>query len=151
MTKAFNFPLQKVLNVRTMVEDAKAIELQKAQAEIERERQNLSSIQAEKETAVQSDKTADTGGQLSLHQLSNRMEYVDQLNEQIEKQGEVIARSQEDAEVQRQAFVQASKEKMVIEKLKEHHQEAFKKKSNQDQVKAESEVASRISQNESGL
>lgn len=151
MTKSFNFPLQKVLDVRTMVEDAKAIELQKAQAEIEREKQHLARIQSEKDALIGEASVAGEKGEISLQSLNNRREYVEQLSTQIEEQGETVAKSQEAAEEQRLAFVQASKEKMVIEKLKEHHKDAFRKKMNQDQVKNESEVASRISQNEGRL
>ena len=148
MTKSFNFPLQKVLDVRTMVEDAKAVELQKAQAETERIRQQLRATEAEKDALVNGDSSdSQEDGSVTLQDLNSRMAYVDQLSEEIEKQGEAVVKSEEDSEEQRIAFVQASKEKMVLEKLKEQHKGAFKKKANQEQVKVESEVASRIVQN----
>ncbi len=147
MTKAFNFSLQKVLDVRTMAEDTQAIELQKAQAKTERQKLNLASTEAEKDSIVNSTQ-ADSGNEsLSLHDLNSRMAYVDQLTDKIEQQGEAVKKSQEESEAQRIAFVKASKEKMVLEKLKEQHKDAFKKKANQEQVKVESEVASRVAQN----
>ena len=80
--------------------------------------------------------------------MNNRMAYVEQLTDEIVKQGKVVVKSEESTEEQRVAFVQASKEKMVMEKLKEHHKEVFKKKINQEQVKSESEVAARIARKE---
>jgi len=144
MTKAFNFTLQKVLDVRTMVEDAKAIELQKAHAETEREERTLAKIKAKKNAIVTGETEPGIEHQPSLHELNNRTAYVEQLTKKIELQGKAVVKSQEEAEIQRLKFVQASKEKMAIEKLKEHHQDAFRKKMNQVQVKLESEVASRI-------
>ncbi len=149
MTKAFNFPLQKVLDVRTMIEDAKAIELQKAQAETEREKQSLNQIKAEKDALINTSDNAQES--VSLMSLNQRTAYSEQLDDKIEEQNQIIEKSEQETEEQRQAFVQASKDKMVIEKLKENHKDAFKKKANQDQVKNESEVAARISQNEGGL
>ncbi len=148
MTKAFNFSLQKVLDVRAMVEDAKAIDLQKAQAETQLEKQKLASTQAEKDAIVQSKTKNNQDQNITLHSLNNRMAYVEQLTDEIVKQGKVVVKSEESTEEQRVAFVQASKEKMVMEKLKEHHKEVFKRKVNQEQVKSESEVAARIARKE---
>jgi len=145
MTKSFNFSLQKVLNVREMVEDTKAVELKKAQAIIDHENQKLDQTRAEKNALLKKGSEPDTQETMSLQHLNNRTAYADQLTDKIEEQREVIEKSKQDAEEHRLAFVKASRDKMVIEKLKEHHKDAFRKKMNQEQVKVESEVAARIS------
>ncbi len=150
MTKAFNFSLQKVLDIREMVEDTKAMDLQKAQAETELEQQKLSQVQTEKSDLVQGSRRTDDGGSITIQELSNRTAYADQLTEKIEQQGEAVATSQVKTDEQRQVYIKASKDKMVMEKLKEHHHEAYRKKINQDQVKVESEIAARTSR-EGGL
>ncbi len=147
MTKVFNFSLQKILDVRTSIEDNKAIDLQKARAETVRKKQSLALIHAEKNAIVSSDSADPKPENVSLLELSNRTAYVEQLTEKMEKQGEAVRQSQAETEARRIAFIQASKEKMVIEKLKDKHLETYRRKLNQDQVKNESEVASRISQN----
>lgn len=148
MKRAFNFSLQKVLDVRSMVEESKAIELQKAKAETEIEKQKLVAVQAEKESLVQGEASSSDERDVTLHELSNRRAYVDQLTDKIKEQGESVSSSEEKAEVHRDEYIKASKDKMVIEKLKEHHQETFRKKLNQDQVKEESELASRMNKTE---
>ena len=148
MTKAFNFSLQKVLDVREIVEDAKAVELQKAQADTELEKQRLALVKTEKADMVNgSDEVADIQN-ISVGALSNRTAYVDQLSDKIKQHNEAVTISQLKTDEQRQLYIEASKDKMVMEKLKEHHHDAFKKKINQDQVKAESEIAARTSQSE---
>lgn len=146
MSKIFNFRLQKVLDMRSMVEDAKAIDLKKAQATTARKKQALEATQAEKDAMIRGDDASAPRDDLSLQELNNRMAYVEQLTERIEQEDQAVNKSQEQTEEQRIAFIQASKEKMVIEKLKEHHQEAFRKSTNRQEVKNENEVASRISQ-----
>ncbi len=145
MTKGFNFSLQKVLNVREMVEDTKAVELKKAQAITEHEKQKLEQTQAEKDALLEGNYSSDEQEHMTLLQLNNRTAYADQLTHKIQEQREAVAQSKQNAEEHRLAFVKASREKRVIEKLKEHHRDAFKKKMNQEQVKVESEVAARIS------
>ncbi len=147
MTKSFKFSLQKILDVRASIEDNKAIDLQKARAETERKKQSLASIHAEKDAIVSPEAVNPRPENTSLQELSNRTAYVEQLTNKIEKQGEAVKKSQAETEARRIAFIKASKEKMVIEKLKDQHLEVYRRKLNQDQVKNESEVASRISQN----
>ncbi|MEA3285997.1 MAG: flagellar export protein FliJ [Candidatus Marinimicrobia bacterium] len=148
MTKAFNFSLQKVLDIRGIVEDAKAADLQKAQAETELEKQRLTLVQTEKENLVNSSDEAAHTGSVTIGELSNRTAYVDQLSDKIKEHDEAVATSELKTDEQRQLYIKASKDKMVMEKLKEHHHDAFKKKNNQDQVKEESEIAARTIQNE---
>jgi len=148
MSKAFNFSLQKVLDVREMVEDKKAMGLQKAQAETDQEKRILASIEAEKERVAHPEETQDSSEGVSLQSLTTRSAYLDQLNDKIEDQSSQVSISEETAEEKRQEYIYATKEKMVLEKLKENHREVYKKKNNQIEIKEESEIASRISRNE---
>ena len=148
MTKAFNFSLQKVLDIREIVEDAKAADFQKAQADTELEKQRLALIQAEKVDLVNGNEATEDEQNLTVRDLSNRTAYVDQLSEKIKQHDAAVTASQQRTDEQRQIYIKASKDKMVIEKLKEHHHSAFKKKTKQDMVKVESEIAARASHNE---
>ncbi len=143
--KMFKFSLQKVLDVRCMIEDAKAIEMKKSQAEIIVNKQALTKTQCEKDSIIAKGKAGSEPGQITLHSLHNRSDYVDQLTSKIIDQGTIVEKSEELAEEKRLSLVEASKHKNAIEKLKEHHEEKFRKKLNQDVSKIENEVAARIS------
>ncbi len=142
--KMFKFSLQKVLDVRCMIEDAKAIEMKKSQAEILLNKQALSVTQCEKDGIIANGKAGSVPGRVTLHSLYNRSDYVDQLSSKITDQGDMVEKSEEQAEEKRLSLVEASKHKNAIEKLKEHHEEKFRKKLNQDVSKIENEVAARI-------
>jgi len=142
--KMFKFSLQKVLDVRCMIEDAKAIEMKKSQAEILLNKQALSKTQCEKDGIIAKGKAGSEPGRITLQSLYNRSDYVDQLTSKITDQGDMVEKSEERAEEKRLSLVEASKHKNAIEKLKEHHEEKFRKKLNQDVSKIENEVAARI-------
>ena len=82
---------------------------------------------------------------ITLHSLHNRTDYVDQLTSKITDQGILVEKSEERAEQKRLSYVKASTHKNAIEKLKERHQEKFRKTVNQEVAKIENEVAARIS------
>lgn len=144
MAKAFKFSLQKVLDVREMNEDKKARSLQQAQAEIIEEKQKLAAIEAEKDETSHPTEDED----VNLHTLNARTAYMGQLNDQIEEQHSEIDRCQEKAALKREDYIQASKDKMVLEKLRDNHKEVHRKKTNQTLMKEESEIAGRIAKAE---
>lgn len=144
MAKAFKFSLQKVLDVREMNEDKKAQSLQKAQTEIEEEKQKLAAIEAEKVETSTSPEDED----VNLHTLNARTAYLEQLNDQIENQNSEIHRCEENAALKRKDYIKASQDKMVLEKLRETHKEVHRKKSNQILMKEESEIAGRVAKGE---
>jgi len=145
MTRNFNFSLQKVLDVREIIEETRAMALQKAQADTKSKQQQLQKTQDEKQSVVinpAEDRQSDAD--ISLIDLNARTAYLDQLSKKIEAEHESVTRSQARTDQRRVAYIQASKEKMIMEKLKERHHDRFKKKRNQDQVKDESEIANRM-------
>ena len=115
--KMFKFSLQKVLDVRCMIEDAKAIEMKKSQAEILLNKQALSVTQCEKDGIIANGKAGSVPGRVTLHSLYNRSDYVDQLSSKITDQGDMVEKSEEQAEEKRLSLVEASKHKNAIEKL----------------------------------
>ena len=142
MSKRFKFSLQKVLEVRAVLEDKRAEELQKAHAEEEHQHQQLQALQDEKQTLTQTHDQEST----SLQALNARTAYLDQLSERIGAQKVSLQQTQECTEQARQAYVQATKDRKVLEKLKASHQAEFMKKNNQTEIMADSEVANRITQ-----
>ena len=147
MTKAFTFSLQKVLDVREVMEESKAMDLQKAQADTELKKQRLLETQAEKAALVSPESKAEVDSDVKLTDLNTRTAYLGQLRAKIAEQNQDVAQSKAEEEVKRQAYVEASKDKKVMERLKEKHRDKFKKKQNQEAVKEESEVAGRMSAN----
>ena len=147
MSKGFNFTLQKVLDVRTIVEDKKAAILRKAHAETELERKKLAAIQAEKRSIAQVEPGEEDTAP-SLQSLNTRSAYMDQLTHEIEDQSRQVDASELRAARKRDEFIKATKDKMVLEKLKDTHKENYRKKANQAEIKIDSEVASRVVQRE---
>jgi len=128
-----------------MIQDAKAIEMKKSQAEIMVNKQALSKTQYEKDSILAKKKSGSEPERITLHSLHNRTDYVDQLTSKITDQGILVEKSEERAEQKRLSYVKASTHKNAIEKLKERHQEKFRKTVNQEVAKIENEVAARIS------
>ena len=82
MTK-FNFPLQKLLNLKKYHEDQKSIELGHAQAKLNKEEYQLNIFKDMKKALFAGDDFISS----NLNAIRSSNEYLIQINNQIEKQG----------------------------------------------------------------
>lgn len=146
MVKVFQFPLQKVLNLKEMIEETKAIELQNSKAFLKREQKKLENLETSKHYLLDI-KTENDIKQtnLNLNNLQVSMEYISQLTDMISTQTINVNNSNKSVDKTRNNLIEASKNTKIIEKLRERHLEVYKKNNRKREVKKDSEIAIRVS------
>jgi len=146
MAKAFNFSLQKVLDLRKHEEDQRSIELTKAQQKLMNEEIRLKKLNQSKEEVLQKDSTeSDSEVDISLTELKVTTQYIEQMNEEITLQKDQVKKSNKTVEKNRENLLSAVKNKKVVELLKERYSEKYRKIRNLEATKNESEIALRVS------
>jgi len=145
MGKSFQFPLQKVLNVRQIIEDRQAVALKKSQASLNREKKQLKDLSEKKHAQIEIDENVCTDQvKLSLNGLKVSVDYISQLNDKITSQIEVVKKSNEKMEEKREVLINASKDKKIVEKLRENQLTDYKIINRKNESKEESEIALRV-------
>jgi len=146
MAKFIQSAIQTVLNLRGRIEEAKAIALRKSALALEREKEILERIAAEKFSEINEIKNDDDNREtLSLNQLQVSSEYVTQLNEKITSQTDEVDKKSHNHESNRNELLDASRNRKVVEMLHDRRQEEFSKSVRKKEEKNESEIALRIS------
>jgi len=146
MAKAFNFSLQKVLDLRKHEEDQRSVELTKAQQKLMNEEIRLKKLNQSKEEVLQKDSTeSDSEVDISLTELKVTNQYIEQMNEEITLQKDQVKKSNKTVEKNRENLLSAVKNKKVVELLKERYSEKYRKIRNLEATKNESEIALRVS------
>ncbi len=140
MAKAFRFSLQKVLDFRRNIETQQAVELSAARAELNLNKHKLQGLHQKKSGFLSS---LDEN-QTSLQNLKIQKSYLDQLSGEIRLQQENVARSDQTVKEKIEKLVEVSRDKKIVEKLRERHLEGHQKKVKQDEVKFQDEVAQRV-------
>lgn len=142
MAKAFQFRLQKILDVKKQLENLISVDLKRSQAELELEQRVVEELHQSKEEILNGNNHSEE--ELSLSQIQLAMAYIQQLNEMIEKQNEVVKEKEQLVEATREKLIKVSQEKKVVEKLKERHWVEHKKEARKKEMVKESELAQRI-------
>jgi len=146
MAKAFNFSLQKVLDLRKHEEDQRSVELTKAQQKLMNEEIRLKKLNQSKKEVLQKDSTeSDSEVDISLTELKVTNQYIEQMNEEITLQKDQVKKSNKTVEKNRENLLSAVKNKKVVELLKERYSEKYRKIRNLEATKNESEIALRVS------
>jgi len=145
MTKRFNFSLQKLLEIRDRRENSQSHEFKCTHNDMVNEKTKLTDIQDRKDIAIAEGSDDDGAGRVSLNQIRVSSSYVDQLSVEINEQEKIVEGSELKMEKARDDLIEASKEKMIIEQLRDRHISEYTKKNNKDERKQESETAQRIS------
>lgn len=140
MAKAFRFSLQKVLDLRRNIETQQAIELSAARAKLNLHKNKLHSLNQKKSSFLSSL----DGNQINLQNLKIQESYLEQLSGEIKQQKESVARSDLTVKEKTEKLVEVSRDKKIVEKLRERHLENHQKKAKQDAVKFQDEVAQRV-------
>ncbi|MBD3174650.1 MAG: flagellar export protein FliJ [Armatimonadia bacterium] len=121
-SKPFQFSLQKVLEYRVHLEDTLRTEL----AELRRERAMLVERREQLETEVAERVQRLTAGEFDVLQVKMTTHYVNRLEGLIQHTRQRIAEMDEAIEEKRQALVEASRNRKVMEKLKETAYEEYR-------------------------
>ncbi len=123
--KKFKFKLETVLKVKTRVEDLRKLELREAELRREEARLELCRCQEEVEANIRIYREK-FQQRINPEEANNYHLYLTWLNRQVDlAMLKLQERDQEVAE-QRQRLIEASKEKKILEKLKEKAYQAFK-------------------------
>jgi flagellar FliJ protein len=121
-SKPFQFRLQKVLEYRVHLEDTLRTEL----AELRRERAMLVERREQLEAEVAERVQRLTAGEFDVLQVKMTTHYVNRLEGLIQHTRQRIAEMDEAIEEKRQALVEASRNRKVMEKLKETAYEEYR-------------------------
>ena len=141
MPKVFQFSLQKVLNLREMVENTRAQKLKKSQAVLKNEQTRLNDIKNKKADFFEGSQTQGSEEQISITDLQISQGYLDHLNKKIEDQTSIVSESLEKVAADRQEVLAAAKEKMILDKLKERQQSQHQKTLRKKEIQNGSELA----------
>lgn len=146
MSRKFNFSLQKLLEFRDRKETSRSNEFKHTHNELELEKQRLLDIQERKIRMLQESADDDhNSGSISLNQIKLTSSYVDQLSDEIDAQERRVEGSEQKMESAREELIVASKDKMIIEQLREKHVSEHAKQAMKFERIQESETALRIS------
>jgi flagellar FliJ protein len=149
MNKTTQFPLQKVLNYRQTIEDTRGITLKQAQSLLHREEQKLDDLENHKDLVLNDNqKDYQEEKLLTTTTLLQTMDYIVQLNDKIEAQHNHVKKTSQKVEKNRDEYIQASKNRKMIEKLKEKYLTEYHKDFRKKELKQESEIANRIVSNQ---
>lgn len=139
------FPLQKVLEFRKHLEDMRAIELGKVQAEKIKANVRLNQLETHKEEALEStNKEVLSQKAVDLTQLKIRKDYLENLNGKIINQAQELEVLEEEVEKNREELSEAMKERKIVEKLKERFMKRKKAEDNRLENQKIDEVAVRM-------
>lgn len=123
---AFQFRLQRVLKYRETIEDTRKKEFAEISRIYELEAEKLRSLQEE-----QSEKLQELGelqrGILNLLVILFYHAYLGRLRTEIDAQAKRVEEVRLEKEQKREALIQASKDKKVLERLRERELEAYQK------------------------
>ena len=145
MAKMFQFPLQKVLSLREMIEESRAITLENSRRALKQEQEKLQNLESRKESLLEEEKSNDMERMtLSLNDLRVSMQYISQLNDMISNQMQQVERSNELVQRERDNLLEASKDRKIVEKLRERHLANYIKSYRKKEMKKESEIALRV-------
>ncbi|MCK4296565.1 MAG: flagellar export protein FliJ [Candidatus Marinimicrobia bacterium] len=147
MAKSFHFPLQKVLDVRQITEDRQAISLKNSQMSLNKEKEQLENLAQKKDAQLKVDEDEYDNVDdvnLSLNELQVTVDYISQLNNRITNQIQVVEKSNGKVEKERDDLIEASKEKKIVEKLRERQLTNYKDNYRKKMMKEESEIALRV-------
>lgn len=147
MAKSFHFPLQKVLDVRQITEDRQAISLKNSQMSLNKEKEQLENLAQKKDAQLKVDEDEYDNVDdvnLSLNELQVTVDYISQLNNRITNQIQVVEKSNGKVEKERDVLIEASKEKKIVEKLRERQLTNYKDNYRKKVTKEESEIALRV-------
>jgi len=139
------FALQKILDLKELIVESRAVELEKSKQDLNDKQYELESMQYNKsQTLVSNGDIQRSGAVLNPMQLQLSRDYVVQLTAHIEKQVKTVAESSSRVSDQHQALIKVNQEKRALEILRSKHLDEYKKEVQKKERSEESEVALRL-------
>ncbi len=124
MRDNFNFRLQRVLDYRGHVKELKIKELTEHKTRLEQEVENLNVLQEERNaTAYTMDEKSSEG--VNVEYLAQCYRYIEQLKDFIDKQIENVSDREKEMDKCRNELIEASRNKEMLNKLKQKHYRRF--------------------------
>lgn len=117
------FRLQQLLNLRRQTEEQKAITLSTVEAEQQLSLSSLQQLLAQETTQLASMADARRTGSLDPVNAEATRLYLEHLEESIERQREQVAAMTVQVDARRAELVEATREKRLLERLEERHDE----------------------------
>ncbi len=148
MSKAFRFPLQKVLNYRKSVEDRCIIALKRSQSILLQAEDKLHSMQHAKDSFLNTQ--SNNNQPISLTELQISTDYLDQMNGMIDRQVLEVTRSEKIVDKDRETLLGATKEHKIAEKLRERQKHEYLLESRKKELLNQSEIALQVSAKNKG-
>ena len=150
--KVPHFSLQKILDLKELIVEARAVELEKSRQDLTRKRHQLKSLQNNKDETLYTNVTLQhPGASLNPLQLQFSSDYLVQLSERIKTQEKTVAESTTRVSDKHQALVKANQEKKALELLQSKHLTQFKKELHKKEQRDESEIALRLQGNKTSV
>ena len=141
--KQFQFRLQKVMETTQIKEEIKKRELAKAMQKLRDNEAQLETLLEELEEHISHIESCHKRSTLKVSELSHLSGYMEKLGQEILAQTKKIARLTEEARVYREKLLEITKDKKVLERLKDKKYEEFKKKLRSMEQKFMDEVSTR--------
>lgn len=143
------FALQKILDLKELIVESHAVELEKSKQDLNNKQYELESMQHNKAvTLVSNGDFQQPGASLNPMQLQLSRDYVVQLSTHIEKQEKTVAESSSRVSDQHQALIKVNQEKRALEILRTKHLDEYKKEVQKKERSEESEIALRLKGNQ---
>ena len=141
--KQFQFRLQKVMETTQIKEEIKKRELAKAMQKLRDNETQLETLLGSLKEHISHIESCHKRSTLKVSELSHLSGYMEKLGQEILAQTKKIARLTEEARVYREKLLEITKDKKVLERLKDKKYEEFKKKLRSMEQKFMDEVSTR--------
>ncbi|MHB0870616.1 MAG: flagellar export protein FliJ [Chloroflexota bacterium] len=139
--KGFHFRLDPVLTLRRHKEESLQVQLARSQRALEAEVGRLEALRWELKSQAVRLASQQTRGPLDMDQLNRGSAYLAGLESRIEGQSEAVESHRRQVEQDREAVLQASREKKAMEKLREALLIAFAREEVRKEQKGAEEMA----------
>lgn len=124
--KKFNFRLQKVMQVKEEVEKQKMLDLADAKRFVAEEEKRLGHLQSQDEAYRETIERRKTAERINPMEMDLYYRYLRKLGDEIDLQNGRVQDARDKMEKRRQVLLNASKERKVLEKLREKKYTAFR-------------------------
>lgn len=145
MAAKFHFTLERILQLRQALENNRAVQLEESNQKLSRELNSLDTIKAEKEKQL--NRRGTENGQLNLFNLAVSGSYLESLNDGLEEQAIQVDKSRKNVDKKRADLLQASRDKKVLETLKNNRYDEYKHDVKKKELLLSSEIALRLGMN----
>lgn len=117
--KKFRFRLQKVMEFKEDIEKQRMLVLGEAKKRVQIEEEKLRNLQHQDQECRNRVSEKESENQINPVEMNLYYQYLKGLEDRMELQGDLILKAEEEAEKKRQALLAVTKERKILEKLKE--------------------------------